>query len=64
MRVETEGALTASAHARALVPAAPLTNSGPANGTLAKLQPGPHANGDAARQLPRLTIALAETIRN
>jgi hypothetical protein len=31
-----------------------------ANGTLAKLRAAPHASGDAARPLPRLTIALAE----
>jgi len=30
------------------------------NGTLNQLQAAPHANGDAARPLPRLTIALAE----
>jgi hypothetical protein len=30
------------------------------NGTLAKLRAAPHASGDAARPLPRLTIALAE----
>jgi hypothetical protein len=28
------------------------------NGTLAKLQAAPHANGDAARPLPRLTNAF------
>jgi hypothetical protein len=36
----------------------------PANGTLAKLQAAPHASRDAARPLPRLTIALAEAICN
>jgi hypothetical protein len=30
------------------------------NGTLAKLRTAPHASGDAARPLPRLTIALTE----
>jgi hypothetical protein len=35
-----------------------------ANGTLAKLRAAPHASGDAARPLPRLTIALAEVICN
>jgi hypothetical protein len=30
----------------------------PANGTVAKLRAAPHANCDAARQLPRLTKAL------
>jgi hypothetical protein len=34
------------------------------NDTLAKLQAAPHANSDAARPLPRLTIALAEAICN
>jgi hypothetical protein len=34
------------------------------NDTLAKLQAAPHASGDAARPLPRLTIALAEAICN
>jgi hypothetical protein len=36
----------------------------PPNGTLAKLRAAPHASGDAARPLPRLTIALAEAICN
>jgi hypothetical protein len=35
-----------------------------ANDTLAKLRTAPHASGDAARPLPRLTIALAEVICN
>jgi hypothetical protein len=30
------------------------------NGTVAKLRAAPHTNGDAARQLPRLTNALEE----
>jgi hypothetical protein len=34
------------------------------NDTLAKLQAAPHTSGDAARPLPRLTIALAEAICN
>src|SRR3954471_2474538 len=34
------------------------------NGTVAKLRAAPHASGDAARPLPRLTIALAEVICN
>src|SRR5436190_21967125 len=37
---------------------------GAPNGTLAKLRTAPHASGDAARPLPRLTIALAEVICN
>ena len=36
----------------------------PPNDTLAKLQAAPHTSGDAARPLPRLTIALAEAICN
>jgi len=34
------------------------------NGTLNQLQAAPRASGDAARPLPRLTIALAEVICN
>jgi hypothetical protein len=34
------------------------------NDTLAKLQAASHTSGDAARPLPRLTIALAEVICN
>jgi hypothetical protein len=34
------------------------------NGTLAKLRTAAHASGDAARPLPRLTIALAEATCN
>src|SRR3954471_25062464 len=34
------------------------------NGTVAKLRAAPHASSDAARPLPRLTIALAEVICN
>ena len=36
----------------------------PPNGTLAKLQAASRTDCDAARQLPRLTIALAEAIGN
>jgi hypothetical protein len=34
------------------------------NGTVAKLRAAPHANGDAARQLPRLTMHSEEAICN
>jgi hypothetical protein len=37
---------------------------GRSNGTLAKLRTAPRTSGDAARPLPRLTIALAEVICN
>jgi hypothetical protein len=37
-----------------------LSRRRPPNGTLAKLRTAPHASGDAARPLPRLTTALAE----
>jgi hypothetical protein len=48
----------------------PIQSSGTAcgfrapNGTLAKLRTASHASGEAARPLPRLTIALAEVICN
>jgi len=44
--------------------ASQITSVSRANGTLAKLQAAPHTSGDAARPLPRLTIALAEVICN
>jgi hypothetical protein len=43
-----------------LAKAAPLRNSGPANGTLNQLQAALHASGDAARPLPRQTNARRE----
>jgi hypothetical protein len=36
----------------------------PTDGTVAKLRAAPHANGDAARQLPRLTMHSEEAICN
>jgi hypothetical protein len=41
-----------------------VSTCGRANGTLTKLQAAPRASSDAARPLPRLTIALAEVTCN